>query len=76
MSRVKFNTYAFEWSQCMEMCPKYDRAMVPSFTNQEEYDKLIAWALITTSDPVDVNNDDYNDVNDENSEWTRFNVLT
>ena len=52
MSRVKFNTYAFEWSQCMEMCPKYDRAMVPSFTNQEEYDKLIAWALKTTTDPV------------------------
>ena len=52
MSRVKFNTYAFEWSQCMEMCPKYDRAMVPSFTNQEEYDELIAWALQTTTDPV------------------------
>ena len=50
-SRIKFNTFALEWSKCMEMCPKYNRAQVPSFTDQTEMEELISWALETTTDP-------------------------
>ena len=50
-SRIKFNTYSLEWSKCMEMCPKYNRAQVPSFTDQAEMEELISWALETTTDP-------------------------
>ena len=50
-SRIKFNTFSLEWSKCMEMCPKYNRAQVPSFTDQTEMEKLISWALETTTDP-------------------------
>ena len=50
-SRIKFNTYSLEWSKCMEMCPKYNRAQVPSFTDQTEMEELISWALETTTDP-------------------------
>ena len=50
-SRIKFNTYSLEWSKCMEMCPKYNRAQVPSFTDQTEMEELVGWALETTTNP-------------------------
>ena len=51
MSRVQFNTIALEWSDCMATCPKYNRALVPSFTDQAEMEELIKWLFDTTTDP-------------------------
>ena len=50
MSRVKFNTYAFEWSKCMETCPKYNKAQVPSFSDQQKMEELVRWMYHTTTD--------------------------
>ena len=52
MSRIKFNTIEFEWSKCMDTCPKYNRAIVPSFTNNEELEELLQWISDTTIDPA------------------------
>ena len=52
MSRVKFPTHTSEWVKCMEMCPKYERAIVPSFTTKAEMDNLITWLYETTTDPI------------------------
>ena len=52
MSRVKFPTHTSEWVKCMEMCPKYERAIVPSFTTKVEMDNLITWLYETTTDPI------------------------
>ena len=52
MSRVKFPTHTSEWVKCMEMCPKYERAIVPSFTTRAEMDNLITWLYETTTDPT------------------------
>ena len=52
LSRLKFNTQEFEWSKCMETCPKYNRAMGVSFTSKDEVEELIQWLLDTTTDPV------------------------
>ena len=51
MSRIKFNTQAPEWKECMDKCSKYNRASAPSFTNQEELGALIRWNYNTTTDP-------------------------
>ena len=52
LSRIKFNTQEFEWSKCMDTCPKYNRAMVPSFSDDEELEELLQWISDTTIDPV------------------------
>ena len=36
----------------MATCPKYNRAMVPSFTDKEEFEELIRWLYDTTTDPT------------------------
>ena len=36
----------------METCPKYNRAMVTSFTNNEELKELLDWISDTTIDPA------------------------
>ena len=36
----------------METCPKYNRAMAPSFTDQKELEDLVSWLYKTTTDPV------------------------
>ena len=35
----------------METCPKYNRALAPSFTDQKELEDLISWLYKTTTDP-------------------------
>ena len=52
MNRVKFNSQAFEWSTCMATCPKYNRAVVPSYSNKAELDEMIQWLYDTTTDPI------------------------
>lgn len=52
MSRVKFPSHASEWTKCMEMCPNYRRAIVPSFTTQKEMENLIKWLTKTSRDPI------------------------
>ena len=52
MSRIKFPTHAKEWTKCMEMCPKYQRAIVPFFTTQEEMEELRSWLYKITTDPI------------------------
>ena len=49
---MKFNVQEIEWSKCMTTCPKYNRAMVPSFTDKEKVDELIHWIHDTTTDPI------------------------
>ena len=51
-ARIKFNTYAFEWSKCMETCPKYNRALAPTFNDQKELEELIKWTYNVTTDPI------------------------
>ena len=51
-SRVKFNTYAMKWSACMDTCPKYNRAMVPSYTSLAGLEELQVWSYNITTDPV------------------------
>ena len=51
-SRVKFNTYAMKWSACMDTCPKYNRAMVPSYTSLAGLEELQVWSYNVTTDPV------------------------
>ena len=51
LSKIMFNTQEFEWSKCMDTCPKYNRAMVPSFTNNDELEELLQWISDTTTDP-------------------------
>ena len=36
----------------MDTCPKYNRAMVPSFTNNEEFEELLQWISDTATDPT------------------------
>ena len=36
----------------MATCPKYNRAMVPSFIDKEEFEELIRWLYDTTTDPT------------------------
>ena len=49
-SRVKFNDYAGFWTECMERCPKYNRAMVTSFHDQaDNHNTSIVLILILTS---------------------------
>ena len=52
LSGVKFNTQEFEWSKCMDTCPKYNRARVPSFTDQEELEELLQWISDIAIDPA------------------------
>ena len=52
MSRVKFNVHSPEWSQCMATCPKYNRARVPSFSDQAEFAEVFTWVYNTTINPV------------------------
>ena len=52
LNRIKFNTQEFEWSRCMDTCPKYNRAMVPSFTNKEELEELLQWVADIAIDPA------------------------
>ena len=52
MNRVKFNSQAFEWSTCMATCPKYNRAVVPSYSNKAELDEMIKWLYDTSTDPI------------------------
>ena len=52
MSRIMFNTHAPDWLQCMNQCPKYNRAKAPSFINKEEMEDLATWAINTTIDPI------------------------
>ena len=52
MSRIKFNVHSPEWSQCMATCPKYNRARVPSFSDQEEFEEVFTWVYNTTINPV------------------------
>ena len=51
VSRIKFNTHSPEWSSCMATCPKYNRAMVPFFTDKAELDQLMEWILNVRLDP-------------------------
>ena len=51
LSRIKFNTQEYEWSKCMDTCPKYSRSVVPSFTDKEELGELLQWISDTTTDP-------------------------
>ena len=52
MSRIKFNVHSPEWSQCMATCPKYNRARVPSFSDQAEFEEVFTWVYNTTINPV------------------------
>ena len=52
LSRIKFNTPEYEWSKCMDTCPKYNGAIVPSFTDKEELEELLQWIFDTTMDPA------------------------
>ena len=52
MNRVKFNSQAFEWSTCMATCPKYNKAVVPSYSNKAELDEMIKWLYDTSTDPI------------------------
>ena len=36
----------------MDTCPKYNGAIVPSFTDKEELKELLQWISDTTTDPV------------------------
>ena len=49
---MKFNTYAMKWSACMDTCPKYNRAMVPSYTSLAGLEELQVWSYNVTTDPV------------------------
>ena len=35
----------------MDTCPKYNRAMVTTFTDKEELGELLQWISDTTTDP-------------------------
>ena len=35
----------------MDTCPKFDRAVVPSFNDKEELEELLQWLSDTTIDP-------------------------
>ena len=39
----------------MDTCPKYNRAMVSTFTDKEELEGLIQWLFDTTIDPASGN---------------------
>ena len=39
----------------MDTCPKYDRAMVTTFTDKEELEELMQWLFDLTIDPASGN---------------------
>ena len=50
-ARVLFETIASDGVQCLEKCQQYNRARAPVFSDQAEFDELVAWAINTTTDP-------------------------
>ena len=51
-ARVLFETIATDGIKCLDTCAKYNRAQAPTFSDQAEYDEMLAWAISTTTDPM------------------------
>ena len=51
-SRVLFETISTDGIKCLDTCAKYNRAQAPTFSDQAEYDEMLAWAISTTTDPM------------------------
>ena len=53
MSRVMFTTGAkfVGWAECMDTCPKYNRAQAPSIASGAGLQELVSWTHTTIRDP-------------------------
>ena len=53
MSRVMFTTGAkfVGWAECMDTCPKYNRARAPSIPSRAALQELVSWTHSTIRDP-------------------------
>ena len=49
-ARILFETET-DGIKCLDRCQKYNRAQAPIFSDQAEFDELVAWAINTTTDP-------------------------
>ena len=53
MSRVMFTTGTkfVSWAECMNTCPKYNRAQAPSIASRAGLQELVSWTHTTIRDP-------------------------
>ena len=51
-ARIIFEIVETDGIKCLDRCQKYNRARAPIFSDQAEFDELVAWAFNATTDPV------------------------
>ena len=51
-ARILFDIVETDAIKCLDKCLKYNRAQAPIFSDQAEFNELVAWAINITTDPV------------------------